>query len=183
MLKETAIHKRGEALPADEALRVPEGVESRDVVLQNGPCTASTLGRKHVKVVLPAIRLPILLMEALWPKERSTLSTEEVFRVPCPVQGSHNFIQYRSIAVVAAWGEEVMVVLLTVGLTITLKEVSGAYLLLTVSAHKVLGVPSTPHSSNHLSNDWLTAGPTHPLGHCLHAQFMEVRLQAAQHVV
>lgn len=49
--------------PADEALGVPQGVESRDVVLQDGPGTATTFRSKHVKVVLPAERLPILLME------------------------------------------------------------------------------------------------------------------------
>lgn len=50
--------------PADKALRMPQRVESRDVVLQDGPGTAATLGGKHVKVVFPAVRLPVLLMES-----------------------------------------------------------------------------------------------------------------------
>lgn len=54
----------GETHPADEALGVPEGVQGRDVVLQDGSGTAATLGGKHVEVVLPAERLPVLLMEA-----------------------------------------------------------------------------------------------------------------------
>lgn len=48
---------------ADEALRVPERVESRDVVLQDGAGAAATFRREHVKVVLPAECLPILLVE------------------------------------------------------------------------------------------------------------------------
>ena len=43
-----------------------------------------------------------------------------------------------------------MVVLLTVGLPVTLKEVPRADLLLTVCAHKVLGVPCAPHGRHHL---------------------------------
>ena len=50
--------------PADEALGVPEGVEGGDVVLQDGAGAAAALGRKHVKVVLPAVRLAVLLVEA-----------------------------------------------------------------------------------------------------------------------
>lgn len=50
--------------PADKALWMPKGVQRRDVVLQDGSGTAATFGRKHVKVVLPTVGLPILLMEA-----------------------------------------------------------------------------------------------------------------------
>lgn len=49
--------------PAHKALGMPKGVEGRDVVLQDGPGTATTLGRKHVEIILPAIGLAILLME------------------------------------------------------------------------------------------------------------------------
>lgn len=50
--------------PAHEALRMPEGVEGRDVVLQDGASAATTLGREHVKVVLPTVGLAVLLMES-----------------------------------------------------------------------------------------------------------------------
>lgn len=50
--------------PAHKALGVPEAAERRDVVLQNGPGAAATLGSKHVEVVLPAVGLAVLLMEA-----------------------------------------------------------------------------------------------------------------------
>lgn len=60
-------------------------------------------------------------------------------------------IQNGPIAVVAAWGEEAVVVLLTVGLSIPLKEVPGSNLFLAVGAHKVLGVPRLPHGGNDLT--------------------------------
>lgn len=59
-------------------------------------------------------------------------------------------IQYGSITVVAPWREQVVVVFLAVRLPVTLKEVPGAYLVLTVGAHKVLRVPRSAHGSHHL---------------------------------
>lgn len=47
---------------------MPERVECGNVVLQNGSGTASTFRSEHVKVVLPAIRLTIFLMET-YPEE------------------------------------------------------------------------------------------------------------------
>lgn len=115
-----------------------------------------------------------------WSKKRSTLSTEEVLRMPRPIQRRHHFlntqthmvtvagsspqdaagertrrvtgthVQNGSVAVVAAWREQVVVVLLAVRLAVALKEVSGADLLLTVSAHKVFGVPRAAHGGHHL---------------------------------
>ena len=41
----------------------------------------------------------------------------------------------------------------------------------------------TECSWSYLPHDGLAAGPTHPLGHRLYAQLVEVRLQASQHVV
>lgn len=49
--------------PTDKALGVPQGVQGRDVVFQDSPGTASTLGSKHIKVVLAAIGFAILLMK------------------------------------------------------------------------------------------------------------------------
>jgi len=59
-------------------------------------------------------------------------------------------IQYGSITVVASRWKQAVVVFLTVRQPITLKEVSGAYLVLTVGAHKVLRVPRSAHGSHHL---------------------------------
>lgn len=50
--------------PTDKALRVPQGVQGRDVVFQDSPGTASTLGSKHIKVVLAAVGFAILLMKS-----------------------------------------------------------------------------------------------------------------------
>lgn len=62
--------------------------------------------------------------------------------------GTH--VQNGPVAVVAAWREQVVVVLLAVRLAVALKEVSGADLLLAVSAHEVLGVPRPAHGGHHL---------------------------------
>lgn len=102
VVKEAAIYKWREALPADKAFRVPERVKSRNVVLKDGTGTSTTFRGKHVKVILSAVRLSILLMETFWTKKGSTLSAEEVVWMPSLVQSSHYFIQYGSIAVVAS---------------------------------------------------------------------------------
>lgn len=183
VLKETSIHKRGEALPANKTLRMPKAVQCRDVIFQNGSGTATALWCKHVKVILPAISFSVLFMKPLGAKEGSTLGTKEVFRMPCSIQRRHNFIQYGPIAIVASWGEQVMIVPLTVGLPFTLEEVPGADLLLTVCAHKVFRVPCAAHGGHHLSHNWLTAGTANPFSYRLHTQFVEVRLQATKHVV
>lgn len=54
---------QGAPYPAHEALGMPEGVEGRDVVLQDGPGAAAALGREHVEVILPAVGLAIFLVE------------------------------------------------------------------------------------------------------------------------
>lgn len=183
VLKEAAIDKRCEAFPAHKALRVPEGVEGRNVVLQDGPGTAATFGGEHVKVILPAIGLAIFLMEPFGTKEGSTLGTEEVLRVPRSVKGCHHFIQDGAIAVVAAWREEVVIVLFTVGLSIPLKEVPGSNLLLAVGADEMLWVPRLPHGGHNLPSNGLLAGPADTLGNCGNTQFVQVRLQAPQHAI
>lgn len=63
VLKEAAVDEGRETLPAHKAFRMPESVEGRDVVLQDGPGTAATLGCEHVKVILPAVGLAVFLME------------------------------------------------------------------------------------------------------------------------
>ena len=59
-------------------------------------------------------------------------------------------VQDGAVAVVAARGEQVVVVLLAVGLPVALKEVAGADLVLAVGADEVLGVPRPPHRRHHL---------------------------------
>lgn len=122
-------------------------------------------------------------METFWSKKGSTLGTEEMLRMPSLVQSRHYFIQYGSITVVASRGEQAVVVFLTVRLPLTLKEVPGADLLLTVGAHKVLRVPRSAHGSHHLSSNRFLAGTTDTFSHRLDSKSVEVGLQASQHVV
>lgn len=65
--------------------------------------------------------------------------------------GTH--IQDGPVAIVAAWREEVVIVLFTVGLSIPLKEVPGSDLLLAVGADKVLWVPRLPHGGHDLRRE------------------------------
>lgn len=183
VLEEAAVDEWREALPAHKTLRMPQGVEGRDVVLQDCPGTAATLGSKHVEVILPAVGLAVFLMEPFRTKKGATLGTEEVLGVPRPVKGCHHFIQDGTITVVAARGEEVVIVLFTVGLSIPLKEVPGPDLLLAVGADEVLRVPRLPHGCHDLSSDGLLAGPADPFGDRGNPQFVQVRLQAPQHAV
>lgn len=183
MLEEAAVDERGETFPTDKALRVPQGVQGRDVVFQDSPGTASTLGSKHIKVVFAAVGFAILLMKSFRSKESSALGTEKVFRVPCPVQSRHHFIKDGPIAVVAAWREEVVIVLLAVRLPIPLKEVPRPNLLLAVGADEVLRVPGFPHGCNYLPSNRLLAGSTDTFGNCSYTQFIQVRLKTSQHGV
>lgn len=188
---------------------MPQAAQRRDVVLQDGPRTAAAFWSEHVKVIFPAVRLPVLLMKTCsgatqllaysqWTshitefpgggvtfraEERATLSTEEVFGMPRPIQRRHHFlkthnnrklgltetarsadgadgadggavvathIQDGAVAVEAPGREQVVIILLTVWQAVTLKEVPGSNLLLTVGAHKVFGVPRPAHGGHHL---------------------------------
>lgn len=76
-----------------------------------------------------------------------------------------------------------MVIFLAVRVPIALKEVPRADLVLTVGAHEVLGVPRSAHGSHHLPSNRFLTSTADPFSHCLDAKFVEVRLQASQHVV
>lgn len=129
------------AVPADEALRVPLCVEGGDVVVHDGRVAAATLGREHVEVVVAAVRLPVLLVEAVVAERVPALGAEEVLRVPGRVQRRHAFVEDGAVAVGAARGEQVVVVDLAVRAAVALEEVLGAQLLVAVGAREVLGVP------------------------------------------
>lgn len=85
VFKETPINKWSKAFPANKALRVPQSVQSRYIILQDGMGASTTFGGKHVKVILTTIGLTIPLMEAFWAKKCSALCTEEMFRMPCSI--------------------------------------------------------------------------------------------------
>lgn len=50
--------------PANKAFRVPQGIECRDVVLQNGLIAPLAAGGKQLVEVLATVLLPIFLMKA-----------------------------------------------------------------------------------------------------------------------
>lgn len=81
-VEEATADERTATLPADEAVRVPLCVQSRDVVLRDGVVTASALGGKQVEVVLAAVRFPIHLMVPFLSELRTTHATEEMLRMP-----------------------------------------------------------------------------------------------------
>lgn len=71
---------------------MPLGVEGGDVVLHDGGVASATLGGEHVEVVVPAVGLAVLLVEAIVAEGVPALSTEEVLRVPRLVQRRHAFL-------------------------------------------------------------------------------------------
>lgn len=70
------------ALPTYKAVGVPLHIESSDIVVHYCHVAASTFWSKHVKVIFRAVCLAILLMETIFAKVLSTLSTEEMLWVP-----------------------------------------------------------------------------------------------------
>jgi len=96
--------------------------------------------------------------------------------VPHLVQGRNAFINNRAIAVGTPRGKQMMVVLLTVGLSVTLVEVACAKRLPTVGTHKVLHMPCTAQGSDHLSNNRLATGSTNSLLLEVDSLLVEVRL-------
>lgn len=81
---------------ADKAVRMPLGVERRDVVLHDGFITPAAFRREHVKVVSAAIRLAIPFVEAIFTELLTTLSTEKVLRMPSFFQSRHAFLQKKT---------------------------------------------------------------------------------------
>ena len=68
---------------------MPCVAQGGDEALHDGPLAAITLGSKLLVVVLPAVRLPILLVEPLITKMLATQRTEEMLRMPCLAQRVH----------------------------------------------------------------------------------------------
>lgn len=71
---------------------MPLGVQSRDVVFHDWLVATSTLGGKHVEVIIATVRLSIPLMEAVLAELLTALSAEEVLRVPGLLQCRHAFL-------------------------------------------------------------------------------------------
>jgi hypothetical protein len=80
-------------------------------------------------------------MKSILSKLFPTMGTEKVFRVPICLQSCHAFIQNRTIAVCTAWGVQFVVIILTVGLTLSFVKVLRAQFLTTMIACKMFRVP------------------------------------------
>lgn len=76
---------------------MPLRVKCRYVVLHDCSVAATALGREHVEVVVPTVGLSITFMEAILAKLLSTLSTEEVLRVPGLFQSRYAFLKEEKI--------------------------------------------------------------------------------------
>lgn len=88
MVEETATVEWHAALPADKTVWVPLHIQGSYVIIHDGTMATSTLGGKHVKVVLGAVSLAVLLVEAVFAKVLAALSAEEMFWMPGLFQGS-----------------------------------------------------------------------------------------------
>lgn len=92
VFEEAAVHKGAVALPTYEALWVPERVESRDVVFQDGLAAALTAGSKQSQKALLAVLLALTVMETFLSKRPAALDAAETLWVPVLIQSGDHFI-------------------------------------------------------------------------------------------
>lgn len=78
---------------AREALGVPLSIQSRDEALHDGLVTALAAWGVVLVIALPTEGLALLFMETFRTKLLSTESAEEVFWMPCLVQGTHHSLE------------------------------------------------------------------------------------------
>lgn len=180
---ETAVGERFQTVCADEAFWMPSAIGCSQVVLSHGFPTARTFGGKELVEVTAAVWFSIFLQETLWSKQVSAVCAEEMLRVPSLVQSCHDVLQYRPLAVGAAWRKHLMVVFLTVRPSLSLKEACCAQLSLTHHAHKVLRVPHFTQCCDHLSHNAFVACSTMAFGFGLHTNLLQIRAQPSQKVI
>lgn len=84
---------RDETYPTNEALGVPLAVERRDVALGDGQSAALALESEQRQVVVLAVRLAVLLLEAVLAELAAALRAEKVVRMPRLVERRHAFLQ------------------------------------------------------------------------------------------
>ncbi len=118
----------GEGLPAgllraDEAPRVPLGVEDGDVVPVGDGITASCAARGElVRKALGAEGPPPVLVVSSLSEWSAALRAQEALGVPGEVEGGHAPVQHWALAAGAPRGEETVVVGLAVRPTVALEE-------------------------------------------------------------
>jgi len=79
--------------PANKAIGMPLTVQSRDIILHNWSVTTSTLGCKHIKIIIPTVWFAISFMKSFLTKLFPTLGTEKVFSVPSFFECSYAFLE------------------------------------------------------------------------------------------
>lgn len=84
---------------ANETVRVPLSVQGGNVVFHDWAVAATALGREHVEVVVPAVRLAVPLVEAVLSELLAALGAEEVLHVPGLLQGSHTFLKTKLVRI------------------------------------------------------------------------------------
>ena len=67
-------------------------IKSSYVVLHDCTMAATTLGGKHIEIVLFTVHFAVLLVEAALVERLTALGAEEMLRVPGLVQGGHTFL-------------------------------------------------------------------------------------------
>lgn len=139
--EEGAVGEAAQAVRADKALRMPDALQGRQVVVRQWPLTALALGGEEDHKVLEAVGFPTALMETIISKHLPAVGAEEVLGVPGLVHGGEDSLADGASAVGAAWGEGLVVVLLAVRLPPALKEGPSAQLLPAAGTGEVLGVP------------------------------------------
>ena len=82
LIKNGTKNKKRNTYPADKAVRMPLGVQGRNIVLHYGTVAAIALWCKHFKVIVAAIGFAITFMETILTKLLTTLGTEEMLRMP-----------------------------------------------------------------------------------------------------
>lgn len=79
--------------PADETIRVPLTVKSRNVIFHNWTVASSTFRSEHVEEVIATIWFALPFVETFLPKLFPALCTKEVFGVPRFLQSGDAFLK------------------------------------------------------------------------------------------
>lgn len=183
MLEKAASREGCEAFPADEAVRVPERAECRDVVIQDGALAALAARGEQLHEVPAAVGAALPLVETLFSEGLPAADAAEMFWVPVGAQGGDHFVSDGLVAEAAAWGEALKVALGAKGSPVLLEETAASQGGGTAAAEEVLRMPGSTQSRDHLPSNRLVAGATEALGLSGHTTAAKVGLQQAQHRV
>lgn len=183
VLEKAASGEGREALPADEAVRVPERAERRDVVIQNGALAALAARGEQLQEVPATVGAALTLVETFFSEGLPAADAAEVLWVPVSAQGSNHLVSNGLVTEATAWREALKVALRAKGGSILLKETAASQGCGAATANKVLRVPGTAQSSHHLASNRFIARATEALGLGGDTTAAEVGLQQPQHGV